>query len=287
MNTCIIAIAKYENLYIQEWVNYHLNIGFDRIFVCDNNDSDGEKISDVINDERVTILDYHDMRGVQTSAYTETFVKYKNEFDWLAFIDIDEFIILDEKYHNNIKEFLSDHIFDDADIVRLSWKVLTCENELDVKDGNYNVLDRIKDVHISREECLVKSIIRGNVEYVGGKVSGHGYFENASLKAKTADGEWCDNVWIKIRRGPIYENAWINHYPTKTMGEYVRQKYFRGGPNFNNGRYCHFRYFFKYNKETEEKRKYGEELIQELLKNEKNNAFYRRFVLHIKDENNK
>lgn len=283
MKVAIIAIAKCENLYVNEWVNYHLHMGFDNIIICDNNNSDGEKISDVINDDRVIILNYHDKGCVQPMAYTEEFLKYKNSYDWIAFIDIDEFIVLDEKYHNSIKEFLSDSMFEKADVIRLSWKILTTKTELDVVDGNYNVFDRFKDtfedVNVSK---FVKSIIKGNIEYVGGRLLGHGYYKNHNLTAMSADGKICDNTWNRIHTGPIYVNAWINHYPTKTIGEYVRQKFFRGGPNANNVRYSNLTYFFMYNEKNAEVEKYGNKIIQEMLKSEKNKKFYEKFVKGVK-----
>ena len=270
MKTCIIAIAKRENLYLKEWIEHHLNIGFDVLFLCDNNECDGERITDIIDDDRVKVLDYRGISGVQPIAYTENFLRYKDEFDWLAFIDIDEFIMLDGKYHGNIKNFLSEPMFDDADAVRLFWKILTSETELDVKDGDYRVLDRLKDVHVSGEESLFKSIVRGSTKYVGGRFNGHCYMNMPYGKTRSADGEHRDGT--SFRGGPVYVNAWINHYPTKTIGEYVRQKYFRGGPNFNDKIYHSFRYFFTYNDKTEEKVEYGERLVQELLPEYKDKA---------------
>ena len=37
MRVCLIAIAKMENDYINDWVKYHLNLGIDRIYLYDNN----------------------------------------------------------------------------------------------------------------------------------------------------------------------------------------------------------------------------------------------------------
>lgn len=37
MKKAIICIAKNEDLYIDEWIQYHLKIGFDRVFVYQNN----------------------------------------------------------------------------------------------------------------------------------------------------------------------------------------------------------------------------------------------------------
>lgn len=263
MKVCIIAIARQENLYINEWINYHLNLGFDNIIVCDNNDTD-ERVSDILNDEKVTILDYVNIENVQSKAYTECFLKYRDKYDWLMFIDVDEFVVLDQKYHNNIKEFLSDSLFKDVDIIRVCWKIYTSNTDLDVVNDNYNVFNRFKDLYISGEENFCKSIIRGNIEYIGGCVTGHGYHENRELKVVATNGVECKNTWSKIGVDPIYDNAWINHYPTKTIGEFIRQKYFRGGPNADCRRYSRLNYFFKYNIRRPEIEEYAVPLIKEL-----------------------
>jgi hypothetical protein len=64
MKVCIIAIARQENLYINEWVNYHLNLGVDNIIVCDNNDTN-ERVSDIIKNNRVITLSYNNEEEVQ------------------------------------------------------------------------------------------------------------------------------------------------------------------------------------------------------------------------------
>ena len=43
MSTAICAIAKNENLYLKEWVEYHKNIGINKIFIYDNNGLTSEK----------------------------------------------------------------------------------------------------------------------------------------------------------------------------------------------------------------------------------------------------
>ena len=265
MKISIIAIAKHENLYINEWINYHLALGFDKIIIADNNDSNSEKISDVVDNPNVIIEDYHDVVGVQPIAYTELFLKYREQFDWIAFIDIDEFIFLEEKYNNNIKNFLSISPFNEANIIKLCWKIYTTNTELDVKDNNYNVLDRFKDIHISGEENFAKSIIKTSIEWRDGYICGHGYYR-IYKNVLTSDGNECKCNFVSINHSkdePIYDNAWINHYPTKTIGEYIRQKYFRGGPNHNNRRYSNIRYFYKYNDEKPEITEYAKKLIEE------------------------
>ena len=262
MKCCIIAIAKKENKYIQEWVNYHLNLGFDNIIICDNNDTGDEKISDVINDDKVIILNYFNFKNIQPTAYTKCFLKYKDTYDWLAFIDIDEFIILDKKYDNNIKNFLSDNIFKNADIIRLCYKFFTGGNKLDVENNDYSLMSRFTEEFDTIENTWGKSIIKNTIKYIPNtRFYGHGYATNKNNVAYSADGNICKNDWIIVSEEPIYVNAWINHYPTKTIGEYVRQKYFRGGPNNNNNKYKSLNYFFRYNKKTDKLFKYGIKLI--------------------------
>ena len=36
MNVWLMAMAKYEQDYIYDWVKYHLNLGIDKIIIIDN-----------------------------------------------------------------------------------------------------------------------------------------------------------------------------------------------------------------------------------------------------------
>ena len=47
---CLCVIAKNENLYVREFVEYYFKIGYNKIFIYDNNDKDGETFDTVIKD---------------------------------------------------------------------------------------------------------------------------------------------------------------------------------------------------------------------------------------------
>lgn len=237
MKVCIIAIAKNENKYIQEWIDWHLGLGVDNVFICDNNDVDGEKM--VVRGEKVNVLNYRGVRGVQTKAYTECFVKYREGYDWLIFIDVDEFIVMEDGI--SIKEFLSR--FNGVDIIRLCWKVFTGDSILN-KGG---VVERFKTKLNTIENCWGKSIISGKMKYVGGYLKGHGYFDNPDLIVVSACGDPVSNKDMFICSPPVYKRAWINHYPTKTLNEFLEQKFNRGGPNGNDRKYHSMDYFHRYN----------------------------------------
>lgn len=110
MKFAVCAILKNENLYLREWVEHHISLGFDKIILYDNNDINGEIPNIVIQDYiRQGMIDIYNYRGkkvkleqgeweckIQTAAYNECLEKYENEYNWIAFIDIDEFIEIEE-----------------------------------------------------------------------------------------------------------------------------------------------------------------------------------------------
>ena len=88
----ICAIAKQENLYIKEFVEYYRNLGIKKIFLYDNNELNGEKfeevLSDHINGGFVEINNYRGKLSPQREAYTDCYINNNNKFDWFAFYDI-------------------------------------------------------------------------------------------------------------------------------------------------------------------------------------------------------
>ena len=159
MKVAIIAIAKNENLYINEWLDYHFKLGFDNIIVCDNDDE--LILKDIISDDRVIIEDYTKMKNVQHPAYRQMYKKYKSQYDWFLFIDIDEFLVMEN--HTNVKEFISS-FGDDVECIKLCYKHFTDNEELDVIDGNYNVFDRFKTEVKLRCDSLVKQFIKNTID---------------------------------------------------------------------------------------------------------------------------
>ena len=57
MKTALCAIAKNENLYIREWVEYYMKLGFSNIILYDNNNINGECFEEVINGKTMRMED--------------------------------------------------------------------------------------------------------------------------------------------------------------------------------------------------------------------------------------
>jgi hypothetical protein len=98
----ICAVAKFEEAYLQEWIDYHLGLGFSEITIYDNSrDFELQQF----RQKRVRIV--HDPTpGLQSSAYLDC-ARNNTQHEWLAFFDIDEFLRLYQ--HDHVVPFLKQH----------------------------------------------------------------------------------------------------------------------------------------------------------------------------------
>jgi hypothetical protein len=131
MNTALVCIAKNEDPYIQEWIEYNFKLGFDYIFIYQNNWRCN------IQQNNVVLLTC-DGEAMQMPAYNHFIHNYAKNYQWTAFFDIDEFLVLHK--HNNIKDFLDD--YSDCNVIGINWAVFGNNYHEKVIDNNYNVLSR-------------------------------------------------------------------------------------------------------------------------------------------------
>lgn len=224
MRCIICAIAKLENNYLWDWAQYHLGIGFDAIHIYDNNDLNGERVSDVFcgTDINQKII-IHDVRGqkyIQKQVYQQCYDE--EEFDWCAFIDIDEYITLIGL--NDIHDYLL--YFNAWDSIHLNWKCygdsgLTHYDDRSVTErftkawGNnvcYTYLNRAENEHI-------KSIIRSglDIDWVKG--------EDSNPHTPKGVKRVCNSFGEAVMNEPFasicHDRCYIRHYITKTIEEYT------------------------------------------------------------------
>lgn len=100
-SVAICCIALNEDLYIDEWLEYHFGLGFNHVYVYDN--SDGGTL--ILKRKNVTVIH---MPGPvkQVPAYNNFMENFAEFHDWCAFIDVDEFFVLHK--HSSIKEYLEE-----------------------------------------------------------------------------------------------------------------------------------------------------------------------------------
>lgn len=256
MKVYLVCNARLENLYIQEFVEHYLNLNFDKIIIYDNNDKTGEKISNVIQNDKVEIIeDYRgkgrEINGVwyQTLIYTEAYKKYSDECDWICFFDVDEFLTLDEKYNNDIKKFLSEEFFEKFESIKLVWKIFDDNNlvhyEKQPVTKRFNKLSKCQDNQI-------KTILRTKLNI--SELTCHG---TTDIYVKKCNSEGNECIYIKDEKignyinNPSYQNAYLSHYRLKTIEEYMH-KCSQGSSTYKRT----LEYFFEYNDKTKDKLDY-------------------------------
>lgn len=105
-DVAICCIAKNEGPYLREWIEYHLKIGVSKFFVYDNESQ--EPIANVLSDYiALGIVNVELVAGFQKQrhAYKQCLANHGKEAKWIAFIDVDEYIV--PKTSTNIVEFLT------------------------------------------------------------------------------------------------------------------------------------------------------------------------------------
>jgi len=262
MKVVICAIAKCENNYINDWVNYHLDLGVDEIYLYDNNDPSYEPVeSRIQRKNKVHIIKIPGARGFQSKKYTEFYNEHKNDFDWIIFIDIDEFIVLQN--WKNIKEFLADPKFNGYPVVRLNWHLYGDDNKTsrDMSIPIYKGITKRLTEH--RYGSQAKEIIRGGLNNVV-IPSSHFCRINGKLpKQVMPDGKPTDCEVKGLRN---CNEAYINHYMTKTLKEFIDQKMQRSTDAGFPDRVIDLEYFWNINPKTPEKEKFAKEYINSLKK---------------------
>jgi len=224
LKVCLCIIGKKENLYANEFVNHYKKIGYDKIFIYDNNDIGDEKFEDVLKDHIssyfVEIINYRGYRGKrqkpQDDAYFTCYEKNKNNYDWLSFFDFDEFLVL--KRNKNIKEYLNRKRFKKCSNIKINWLIFSDNNLIHYE--NISLQKRFtKALYNNGANKVIKSTVRGNLKfnYWKGMINPHSSNNNAT--SCDSEGNITDPTSFSTPTFK-YKFSYLKHYSTKTIEEY-------------------------------------------------------------------
>ncbi len=119
MNVALVCIAKDEDHYLDEWIQYNRKLGFDKIFIYEND------WRCPLNYDFLVKIPF-DGRTKQMPAYNRFIKDYYKEYDWAAFFDCDEFLVL--KKHKTIQEFIQE--FHHPIGIGINWQMYGSDNKL-------------------------------------------------------------------------------------------------------------------------------------------------------------
>ena len=106
-SVAMVAMARKENQYINNWIEYHRNLGVNHFYIYDNSFDDEESLDGAItrsNMEVTTIIPAQNIQRYMLKAYEQAYSIYGSQHDYMMFIDIDEFFTLQK--HRTIQEYI-------------------------------------------------------------------------------------------------------------------------------------------------------------------------------------
>jgi len=217
MNKAICAITKNE-LDLECWLDYYLTIGFNKIFLYDDNYD--KKIPSSKNVKVFKEIDsrYKSNRSIH-SMFTDFILKEYKEFNWIGNFDCDEYLVFEEDLDlilNKFKEFSS---------ICVNW--LSFGSSYKEKNPNGRVFENYK-LRARYFSNHVKSIINTkyyinnfNSHYILGSrpsVKPNGKIIETDIKYITGFGEQDPNYII-------CENImWLNHYILKSKENWMKKE---------------------------------------------------------------
>ena len=262
MKVCLCAIVKNNYKYNEDWIRHYLSLGFDKIIIYDNNDIDDKRKLKIPDIRRVKIENWRSEWNAQLKAYEDCYKKHSNDYDWFAFFDSDEYLILNK--WKSVKEMLND--FDDTDILAINW----------INYDDMGILTRDESIPVNtfftrrarkqNEFFHYKQFIRSGIPNMD--IHQHSIVsQNPNIIRR--------NIVHKIipyedfRTFTNHEEAFIKHVPTKTLKEYIEEKAFNGKPTGVNDKTTgkSFGYFFDFNERTPQKEQMIKEFIETRNKN--------------------
>lgn len=106
----MVSISKNEGPYIKEWIEFHKLVGFTKFYFYDNESEDNTReVLKPYIDEGVVEYTLIEGKGKQLDAYNDAIAKHKNECRWMAFLDMDEYLVPTkpfEKIYNVVSELV-------------------------------------------------------------------------------------------------------------------------------------------------------------------------------------
>jgi hypothetical protein len=238
----LLACARWESKYIEEWLNYYKSIGVDHAYLYCNDDSPVDFYEAIfpfaVGKDPFVTFHHCPIQGAQWWMYMHFFLNYKEQTEWICIFDIDEFLAL--KGVNDIDRFMSAYA-DKADSIYLNWAFFGNNGFATRPEGSVllNYTQRQPNLdkhtkHITRSSAIVPSRIRReSYEQNGFLYFNHGWNEETGghMRRVNVLGDDMSNYYVGdeakkylntgSNTADIYNTALIHHHAFKSEEDFM------------------------------------------------------------------
>lgn len=290
MKVALCCTACKEQYYIKEFVEHYISLGFDKIFIYDNNDKDDNDIDNGLNslsDKQMSFIEIIDKRGLkltQVEEYLECYNAHGDEYDWICYFDVDEFLELPK--HGEIHKFLNQNKFNKYNLIRINWVLYNDNNLIYNKDYKIQKVftSPAYDPHLFYCNVITKCILRTGIKNLRWDMSipysnAHTPKYNSQIFACNTNEEITNRDDDKLDK-ILLDEAYLKHYRFKSISEFMFKKLrgfadFKGYPSKLNWKQD-IKEFFTVNELTLDKLNFIFENFDLTLKKEKYSDFIKR-----------
>lgn len=224
MEIALVCIAKNEDNYIDEWIAYHLKLGFTAVFVYQNNWR--YTGTDFANDDRVTFIAW-DGQVKQLAAYNDFIMTKSAKFDFAAFFDVDEFLSIK---NNTLLDWLGKFRCNPA--IGINWRYFGNHMTSNQSRSRYSLITRFinagRTLNKHIKTIVNLRLIRDMHERI--------YFYNphcVNVYTVSADLKYMfTGPFLERTSDDVSDGIQLNHYYCKTECEFIENKISKGIPDF-------------------------------------------------------
>ena len=236
----LCVVQKDEDWYLQEWIDYHLALGFTDIYIFNHGNAD---ITSTLQVHSLPVNNIpHRPVHVQLMVYNaclkiiqQRMLPQHGSYNttWVAFLDVDEFLVL--KKHETVQAFMADHCPNENGLcgsVGINWQWFGTSNHT-YFEPNKPVTQRFlyRDYQPHK---IIKSIIRVDEAYC--LTSAHfSFFRRSDPLQNKSQPPFSYDTSGRILWGPyshqrLNDVAVVNHY-TNSLEEWYARRCRRGDVN--------------------------------------------------------
>ena len=233
IKVCVCTLGKDENRYIREFVHHYETYDVDKIFLYDNNDVNGEKFDEVINDYIqkgfVEVMNWRGKKQALFPIMNDCYQRNYENYDWLIFFEIDEYIHLSN--YTSVKPFLNSEKFNECQVLYLN---LVCHTDNDLLYyENKSLAERFPKIVPKYKKggyrLEIKSIVRGHIPNLTVESN---HLCNKRLINCNGYGNSNRYYYDTYSNQNDYKHYYIDHYYSKSTEEFIG-KINKGDPYIN------------------------------------------------------